>query len=211
MATMVSLVCSICGKAFQRSVGEVRRTLARGRNSYCSFKCTGVAVGRRCRRERVSIEKTCPVCGDNFETIEGRHAATFCSRSCASKGSVTPARRAKARLSGTENSKLNFRTAKAQAASMRQREAWKNRRIADFLAGRGEEHVFEFPLRGFIFDLAFPQRKLLVEFDGPYHKGQKQLKADKRKDAVVRRAGWRVVRIETASGLINPECLRGVL
>ena len=208
MATMVKLKCPECGKKFSRNIGEVRRIRHRGRNAYCGHLCAGLAVNRRRRKTPVVITKVCPICSGPVITVEGRHEATFCSPRCASTGSVTPARRAAARLAGRENSKKNFIL--GPVLGMRQREAWKNRRIGDFLDGRLVAHVFEYRVGEYIFDLALPKQKLLVEFDSPYHRYESQKRKDRKKDKRAKRAGWRVHRIEVPLGIIDPKCLQAI-
>ena len=49
------------------------------------------------------------------------------------------------------------------------------------------------PLGGFIVDLLAPSVRLAVEIDGPYHARQRH--ADARRDAKLRRLGYRVLRL----------------
>jgi very-short-patch-repair endonuclease len=62
------------------------------------------------------------------------------------------------------------------------------------LAGHFRRQV---PLVGrYIVDLLAPAARLVVEVDGGYHEGRRA--ADERRDRVLRRAGYRVVRIESS-------------
>ena len=60
--------------------------------------------------------------------------------------------------------------------------------------------LFEYSISGsrFIFDIAVPRLRLLIELDSPsYHRYPRQLKRDKAKTEEARRLGWDLVRIKT--------------
>ena len=95
MKEMITLECGYCASAFKKDLAEVRRHWKKGRETfYCSISC-GAKAGNAHKKNRC-IEKTCPVCKVSFAATTGAKEATFCSRSCASKGSVTKYRREKA-------------------------------------------------------------------------------------------------------------------
>jgi very-short-patch-repair endonuclease len=52
------------------------------------------------------------------------------------------------------------------------------------------------PVGNFVADFLAPSRKLIVEVDGPYHARRRG--ADARRDAKLRRWGYRVLRLEDA-------------
>jgi very-short-patch-repair endonuclease len=52
-------------------------------------------------------------------------------------------------------------------------------------------------IAGYIVDFAAPAARLVVEVDGGYHAQRRA--ADARRDARLRRAGWRVVRVSAAA------------
>ncbi len=212
MPNFVSVCCEYCGKEFLRSAGEVNRSIRVGRRFFCNDSCAAKLINSERPNRRRPIEKICPLCGGSFTATTGSHEATFCSRSCASKGSVTKVRRDAARCSGLKSAAVgSFSKPEFRAAALRKREFWKYRRLDDFLNGRRIPHVFEFLIgRRRIFDLAFVRRRLLVEFDAKYHTG-KQLDDDAKKTAYAERKGWRVIRISVPHGVIDPSVLKGLV
>ncbi len=85
------------------------------------------------------------------------------------------------------------------------------------LSGRkvlGVQFRRQVPLAGrFIADFAAPRAKLVVEVDGGWHRGRER--ADARRDRVLARLGWRVLRLDAELVLRDlPEALariRGAL
>jgi len=137
-------------------------------------------------------------------TMTGAKSTTFCSRSCASKGSMSEERREAQRRGGLEQ----VGNLISASETLRRREAWKYERLGKFLVLMGEDHVFEHPVGNYVFDLALPDRRTLVEFDGSYHWGPGQQGLDGTKDAVAKEAGWVVVRVETTTNqVIEPDVL----
>ena len=53
----------------------------------------------------------------------------------------------------------------------------------------------QFPIERFIADFACPARRLVVEVDGGYHREAAAQRADARRDRVLARLGWQVVRV----------------
>lgn len=84
------------------------------------------------------------------------------------------------------------------AAAMRSREGWKYRALKEHFSGRRVE--FEFGLAGYVFDLAFLDEMLLVEFDGPDHLYPEQACVDAKKTAAATACGYAVVRRQVRSG-----------
>lgn len=58
-------------------------------------------------------------------------------------------------------------------------------------------------------DLHWPDRRLVVEVDGPTHDAPVQRARDRRRDGRLRAAGWRVVRIPSASSAHLPAAVTG--
>ena len=56
----------------------------------------------------------------------------------------------------------------------------------------------QLPIERFIADFACPARRLVVEVDGGYHQLPAAQRADARRDTVLARLGWRVVRVTAA-------------
>ena len=71
------------------------------------------------------------------------------------------------------------------------------------------KHVFEYRIGRYIFDLALLDLKIVVEFDGRYHRCTTQQKSDRKKDEVAKGKGFIVVRreVQTAS-VIHPDTIR---
>ena len=74
------------------------------------------------------------------------------------------------------------------------------------IRGRGLGPVFRWQvplLRRFIADFLAPAERLVIEVDGGHHVGQAC--ADTRRDAVLTRAGYRVLRLDAALVMIDIE------
>jgi very-short-patch-repair endonuclease len=78
------------------------------------------------------------------------------------------------------------------AEGLKIRERWKYAALEAALGSR--PHEFEYPLGGYVFDLALFDTKTLVEFDGSYHASPKQRLSDRTKDEAAEAAGFSVVR-----------------
>jgi len=199
----MNMKCAWCGKDFVLRNAEYNRAIKMGRHYFfCSLSCVARYrnISNPCRRRPVI--KTCPVCNKEFGAMTGSKSATFCSRSCASRGSITGKRRRTAKRVGLANAR-NMNTAEAKAASLRSREWWKYNDLAIVLGAIGESHTFEFPIKVdehiyYVFDLALHSRKILVEFDGEYHRYSKE--QDTQKDKIAQEQGWRVLRVLVPGG-----------
>lgn len=147
---------------------------------------------------RRPITKVCPVCDQPFETKTGAKSSTFCSRSCASKGSMSEDRRESMRRGGRK-AVLDGQgpTIEKIAMGLRTREGWKYAEVRKLLEAAAQHHTFEWVLPGtdHIFDLAIHARQCLIEFDGAYHTNPLQKTADQVKDQAALQQGWAVTRI----------------
>lgn len=197
--TMIALECYWCGEETKKVAAEIRRQQKKGkRYFFCSLSCA-VRFGNSRRDDlRKKVRKTCPWCGEDFKTMTGAKSPTFCSRSCASAGSVTEARRQAGRNARKNLDLGNEPEAKANA--LWARESWKYKKVQKLLDALDEDYDFEHPLKGtrHIFDLALLDHKILVEFDGRYHRSPSQTKSDKKKSQAARKQGWRVKRVRTS-------------
>lgn len=201
--TQVAIECWRCGVTVHKDLSEVNRSTRLGRNLFCSRSCSAESANEA--KRSVEFEMPCPVCGVVFTTTTHNKAKRYCSRSCASKGSMTESRRAAQRASGLQHAK----NLQSQAATLKQREAWKYTALKEAL--RGRRHEFEFKLGRFIFDLALLDEKVLVEFDGPYHQSVEQRALDARKDRVAKRHGFRLERRRVQrSVVIAPATIAGL-
>lgn len=210
---MLRLKCAWCGRSFDIYKGEVTRWLKRGRDYFfCSISCGVSHSNDVSEKKRCPLEKKCPVCSCSFTTHTGKRGKTFCSRACASRGSVTPLRRARAAEIGRRN--LQEGGVKITAAQLYAREGWKYASLKKFLTQKQITHEFEYPLPTgkYVFDLALPKEKILVEFDGPYHSQGTQRKEDAKKERAARKLGWDVKRVRViANARIRPSVLFPVL
>jgi len=184
MKAPIALQCAHCNKKIEVLAAEHKRQVSLGRKRFfCSKSCAAI-LGNNLRDDlRCIVEKICPQCREKFETMTGAKSSTFCSRECASAGSVTEKRRDVARATGFANYK-NIGTAKSISDGLRTREAWKYKELESYLKSRGEPYKFEFvlPDTRHIFDLALPRLTVLIEFDGRYHRLEKQANRDSKKD-----------------------------
>lgn len=190
----MELVCDWCKEPFWRCPAEVRRCVRRGiKTKFCSGSCSARYRNLVRAPRYLHLIIVCGHCGERFNTTtHPRTAWRFCSRSCASAGSVTPHRRRRQREAG----RARPPTIEMLAASLRAREAWKYRAVSDRLVQLGVDHTFEYVLRRYVYDLALHQQKLLVEFDGPEHRlDHRTVSKDLRKTVAARRRGWRLRRV----------------
>jgi very-short-patch-repair endonuclease len=205
------LNCAWCGKVFFILVKEYHRQIRKGREVFfCGLSCAASFRNETVGAKILPVNKECPVCHRVFQSDTSSKAATFCSRSCASKGSVTEYRRQKAREMGLQNQ--GILTIDMTAASLRTREAWKYAALEEYLTNIGEPFQFEYPIDDAIFDLALTRRKMLVEFDSDYHESSSQQERDLEKDETARTNGWTLERVRVARNMpIHPSVIRDVL
>lgn len=197
MANMEKVECANCGRSVVKPVGEVARSKRLGRWLFCGLSCS--ATHRNATRKSREFEMTCK-CGKVFSTTTHNKAKRHCSRSCASRFSVTKKRRAAQRSAGKRH-KQNLDTAKA----MKSREAWKYALLRKELANR--PHEFEFRLGSYIYDLALFDTKVLIEFDGRGH----VRKDDEEKDSHAANLGWRVERRKVKNAtVIHPKTIEAL-
>lgn len=199
---MVVIDCATCGKPKEIRTAEYSRQVKLGRSAFfCCRSCSAMYNNRE--RHASDIEKICPVCGSRFTTKQDRHERSFCSRSCASKGSMTDLRKEAQCCAGLKH-QVNLNT----EVALRKREGWKYMLLQADLENNGLEYVFEMALPGasWIYDLALPKQKMIFEFDGPDHNYQAANDADK--DRYAQSLGWSVTRISVVSNtVIDPACI----
>lgn len=208
MASIIKLTCGWCGKEFERSKSEydAAQRLKPGANSYCCIACSAKGIHRdKKTTNRVYIERKCIVCGKLFKTsyLEGytgnnewvKNGTMYCSRGCASKGSVTEYRRNKARETADNNFHRSQEDLIQDARNLNyQRDKWKYSDIETYLNEKGIKFEFEYILENKIFDLCIPELNLLIEFDGPDHKYD--IENDILKNAIARSNGYTLHRID---------------
>ncbi len=197
-----TIICPQCGTKADRTRGEVNQAQKLGRKIFCSQKCS--SHHSNAARKSVVFTTNCPCCNTPFATSTHNKAAKFCSPSCASKGSMTEERRAAQRLGGLARV-ANLNTPEE---TLKLREDSKYSAVRAELTQREIPHEFEYRIGDVIFDLAITDRRLLVEFDGPYHRCRTQLVQDGAKDDVARLQGWCVIRVPTDTGDIPADVLR---
>lgn len=186
----VKLFCDYCGFECYKEQKEITRKLKKNPNAkfYCSNMCSGYAQDKN----KIYLEKICPVCSTKFtcNTSNKKTNRTFCSRECASLGSVTEARRNNPGQSLPHNTDV-------VASGLRSREWFKYIEIKNELNNRKVNHQFEYVIEKSIYDLALIDLKILIEFDGPYHKWIN----DELKNKLAEIYGWKLIRIKTL-----PDC-----
>jgi very-short-patch-repair endonuclease len=216
MPRFVQVVCVWCGKTVIKPEKEyVRQIRDRGKNVnwFCNRTCS-VNFGNSLRSDlRVKVEKVCPYCTKTFSTMSGHNSATYCSKSCASSASVTDLRRESARKMGKINGKLNLVSSiEVIALGLKTREAWKYKDLKEYLEAHKVSFEFEYVVGAYIFDLALPDIKTIIEFDGHEHNGLQQIEKDKKRDEFAISNGWIVKRIEVSPRtVIHPRVLYGII
>lgn len=130
----VKIECSFCKEKFDLYVAEHKRQLKRGRKDFfCGRSCAALHNNSKRPNRVQAITKICPQCETVFETQTGKLEKTFCSRSCASKGSMSEYRRQRQR----EGGRNSVHTAASIAALLKVREAWRYSLLKDFLEKEG--------------------------------------------------------------------------
>lgn len=196
---MVEVACERCGKIVVRREAEVNRSLKLGRRFFCGHSCT--AQTANAPRRSKEIVAVC-ICGNRFTTSTNKKSAKYCSSACADKNRYrSTEKRQQAGFTHSSNLIPNFEV-------LRRRESWKYAALEQTLKSQNRIFQFEYPLSGYIFDLALLDTKTIVEFDGPYHCDQKQIAIDDDKNAAAIAAGFVVVRrrVEPAV-VISPETI----
>lgn len=199
MKTVV-VKCFWCQKEVVKTTKEVKRSLTKGMRLFCNNSCGAKWVNTG-RKKAVTVIKPCEYCGKEFETRAfGSRVYRFCSRPCGSAGSVTDKRRESSRQAAKRGINL-LRV----SDSLKKREAWKYEQLRGRLSGI--DHEFEYDLGGFVFDLAFPIHKIVVEFDGPEHSRKTQKIADGVKTKAAESLGFTVIRKVVAKGEVIPSAI----
>lgn len=208
----ITLSCGWCKKDFIIRPSEYNRQVKKGRLLFfCSLNCGGFYSNSTRPGRVVVIEKICLYCNKKFTSSTSKRSASFCSRSCASIGSVHTWSD-EARKRQVDAGKKHVTNLMAPADSLRKREWWKYTVMNEFLNTLCEPHRFEFVLGKHIFDLALIKRRLLIEFDSDYHDTEKQLILDKEKDLFANSLDWQVIRIKVQSNTaMNPLLLKDTL
>ena len=204
--TTKEIICVNCGKSHLIDLGEYNYQVRRGRkNFFCSNVCSGQY--NNARNKKPVIQKACEYCGNTFD-CHTPYTKRFCSRSCASAGSIT-----EKRLEGNRKGGLNCKEghdAYAIQKLLRVREQWRYSELSTLLESFNIEHEFEYVVDGkYIFDLYLPSINLLVEFDEDYHNSPKQQDVDKIKAECASSNGYQVKRISVESGSIIPGSILG--
>lgn len=205
----VDLMCGWCGKSIKVLKGEYTRQVKKGRKFFfCNNSCAAKKINAERPNRRILVKKICPHCKKEFTTMTGCKSATFCSRSCASAGSMSEKRREAQRKGGKDKTE-NLLTPEE---TLRLREAWKYTKLISFLEFCNETFVFEFRFGDYIFDLALPNRFIFVEFDGIGHSSKEQSKTDTTKDMFAEQEGWKVIRKKVQSNtVISSSILHDIL
>jgi very-short-patch-repair endonuclease len=193
------ITCVYCGTKAHKCTSEIKRQRAKGRsNFFCSRHCSELHHSENFRID--TVIKDCPVCGKKFNARTRKNGwtftATFCSRSCASKGSVTHYRRKMARETGLQSVEKLSKQEKLRrvAKGLRKREWYKYRSVHDVLNSLGFKHYFEHVISDYVCDLYIPSKLLVIEFDGPYHNGETK-KQDIKRDNNLNELGYTVARV----------------
>jgi len=198
----IKIICGTCGKTSEKEFGEINRQIRQGRKTFfCDLHCAAEYNNKNRRAEVVN--KICPVCKNVFQTSLNRYEKDFCSRGCASKGSMSEERRLAQSLGGIKSQEKFPADIFEIQRILKIREAWKYTALKSFFEEHKIEHDFESIVGNYIFDLLLFDKKILIEFDGPYHNG-KQKVTDSKKTEEAENLGWKVFRIITNPNQIIP-------
>lgn len=199
-----NIICANCGKSHDIDLGEYNYQVRRGReNFFCSRTCSAHFNNKK-HRKWFKRTQTCRCCGKLFET-ESHYEVTFCSRECASAGSITNYRRQQMSEGGKKGQFIHPGTPLLTSQILKNREAWKYAEIKELLEGLNIEYEFEYLLDNkYIFDLVIEKWRLLIEFDGTYHQEKNQSDVDKCKTKCAESNGYTLIRIQTKDNIVIP-------
>src|ERR1019366_5233923 len=197
MEKKTTVICEYCGNSVIKAAREVTRSIKLGRRLFCNNSC-GAKFGNK-KATIPTTHKSCEFCGTLFETKEwGKRANRFCSRICASAGSVTELRRAASSRVGL----ATLENLLPMSDTLKLREAWKYVNLLPRL--KNFPHEFECKIGNYIFDLVLPTVKVAVEFDGPNHRGTKQREVDWNKSKMAEVLGYLVLHREVKRASVFP-------
>ena len=159
MEKMVTVECARCLSITHMTEKEIARRKKEGRSLFfCTIECykSYQDQAKRCQ----PITKICPYCNSEFPSTTSLKSYMFCSRGCASAGSVTEKRHARAVEIGHRNHKYI-----PVELGMRAREDWKNAEVKAELTRRGVEHQFDM-LIGFLHPTTTGSRMTKIQQGG---------------------------------------------
>ena len=199
LVTRTTIKCKSCGKEFEVTPGQLRK----GRQ-FCSRAC--INKGRPSPKRKPKVKRTCQHCGKEFEVYPSwtkKDESKFCSKECAYKGREQPQRTEhtikKCRHCGKV---IDLTPCQIQQRFCSPNCAYKYRgptnieeKLIDELDSREIAYKYQYQIRQYHIDFAFPQSGLAVEADGIYWHSQPDCQErDARKDADLQSQGWTVLR-----------------
>ena len=193
----LTVKCAHCAASLLRPVKEVNRSRRLGREFFCDNACKNAHYAQPAEQGAI-----CEFCNLAFVSRRVRGIWTrFCSRSCASAGSVTERRKMEAKRTGSESANLL-----SVSEAMKRREDWKYAEMA--LVLEGIDHEFEFEVGEFVFDLYLHPDNLLIEFDGEYHRtDREQMRRDRLKDLAAKENGYELARVPVKAAKVIPAAI----
>lgn len=199
----MNIKCKFCDKTFNILTKEFNRQTKKGRDYFfCSLSCVAKFV--KFKAGIYPVTKCCKYCNKEFPSSTKKKSSVFCSRSCASAGSMTDYRRKKAiEIGNRYKHKLDY-SLNNVANILRKKEGYKYKFLEGYLLNIQEKHIFEFVVGQYIFDLCLIDRRVLIEFDSPYHKNPKQQEKDYKKEKCASDNGWCIFRILTKYNMVIP-------
>ena len=203
MATMIKITCANCGSSKNIDRSEYNYQIVRGReNFFCSRTCSAQFNNKKNKKwfKRTQI---CKHCGKSFDT-DSHYEVTFCSRECASAGSITDFRRHQMSVGGRTSQERHPVTSVNSCKILKKREAWKYQDIKSWLDKQSINHEFEYLVNKYIFDLALFDYKTFIEFDSDYHLSDEQKVIDESKAQTARNIGWDVIHVATDYSVVLP-------
>lgn len=195
-----SLVCKECGIIFNKALNELNRQRRKGKEKFfCSIKCASLHNNSPLG----TGEKSCELCGNVFVhslTNIGKKTR-FCSRECASRGSVTQKRIDASKNVGARSLSIMSKMERLRmiALGLLSREGNRYTEISEYLNKKNINYNFEYIIENYIYDLVLHDLGTVVEFDEGYHSQPRQKEIDKERDVVAIRNGWKIIRIKTES------------
>lgn len=198
---MITLICGYCGKTFEKDTGEYNWHVKRGRTTfYCCQSCSAKASNSKHIKYGPRTQ-VCKFCGRSFYT-ESKFSVKFCSRQCASAGSITDDRRRKMSEGGKYSQQNHPSDVCSIQKLLKTREHSRYAQLENLLSDMNIVHEFEHVIEQYVYDLylVLCDTKVIIEFDEDYHKSVNQIPIDITKTNVANSNGYKLYRVNCEVG-----------
>lgn len=210
----IILICDTCNKSF-------RRFPSQSHAKYCSPEC----FYKSGQEYKPRIETECRTCGKPMRVTQAKldsDRGRFCSKECVNRGRLKSNPTPKITLScaacGKTYKVFPSQKEKARFCSHQCRVTYQGstsieQLLIDELDKRDVPYQFQYKVKRWIVDFAFPAHNLVVEADGDYwHTLPEIQKRDKQKNRYFQKRGWTILRFSRSTIRESPKaCVDQIL